>query len=46
MECILRHPGLQGLRRIVLATKDAHELYRPYGFAPLSAPERFMEKVP
>jgi GNAT superfamily N-acetyltransferase len=46
MECILQHPGLQGLRRIVLATKDAHELYRPYGFAPLSAPERFMEKLP
>jgi GNAT superfamily N-acetyltransferase len=46
MECILRHPDLQGLRRIVLATKDAHELYRRYGFAPLSLPERFMEKIP
>jgi GNAT superfamily N-acetyltransferase len=46
MDCIVRHPGLQGLRRVVLATKDAHELYRPYGFAPLSSPERYMEKVP
>jgi GNAT superfamily N-acetyltransferase len=46
MECILSHPGLQGLRRIVLATKDAHELYRRYGFAPLSMAERFMEKIP
>jgi GNAT superfamily N-acetyltransferase len=40
---ILGHPSLQGLRRWVLATRDAHSLYGQFGFKPLSAPERFME---
>jgi GNAT superfamily N-acetyltransferase len=31
-----------GLRRIMLATADAHGLYAAYGFAPLAAPERMM----
>ena len=43
MECILAHPDLQGLRRWMLVTQDAHELYRNYGFVPLKAPERWME---
>ena len=43
MECILAHPDLQGLRRWMLATQDAHGLYRQYGFLPLKAPERWME---
>ena len=34
---------LQGLRRWVLVTRDAHELYARHGFTPLAAPERFME---
>jgi GNAT superfamily N-acetyltransferase len=34
---------LKGLRRIVLVTGDAHELYRPYGFASLANPEKYME---
>ena len=34
---------LKGLRRIVLVTGDAHELYRPYGFASLASPEKYME---
>ena len=37
------HPDLQGLRRFVLATADAHGLYAQFGFRPLSAPERMME---
>ncbi len=37
------HPELQGLRRWLLGTKDAHGVYEPLGFAPLSAPSRFME---
>ena len=37
------HPDLQGLRRFVLATADAHGLYAQFGFKPLSAPERMME---
>ncbi len=44
MEVILSHPELQGLRRWMLATRDAHALYARYGFRPLAAPERFMER--
>ena len=44
IEVIIKHPELQGFRRWVLATKDAHELYRPFGFAELSRPERWMER--
>ncbi|WP_282609955.1 GNAT family N-acetyltransferase [Pelagibius sp. Alg239-R121] len=44
MECILSHPDLLGLRRWMLATADAHELYRKFGFTPLRAPEKFMER--
>ena len=39
----LTHPALQGLRRVLLATKDAHAVYARCGFAPLARPERFME---
>jgi N-acetylglutamate synthase-like GNAT family acetyltransferase len=39
---IVEHPELQGLRRILLATQDAHGLYAQFGFLPLSNPERFM----
>lgn len=42
VESLLEHPSLQGLRRIMLATKDAHELYRSYGFTDLDDPGRFM----
>ncbi len=45
MEVIVEHPDLQGLRRWVLATRDAHELYRQYGFDELKFPERWMEKA-
>ncbi|RPI72200.1 MAG: N-acetyltransferase [Ignavibacteriales bacterium] len=44
METILSHPKLQGFRRWVLATKDAHELYRKFGFQELNKPERWMER--
>jgi N-acetylglutamate synthase-like GNAT family acetyltransferase len=37
------HPELQGLRRWLLGTKDAHGVYAPLGFTPLTAPDRFME---
>jgi len=42
VETILAHPSLQGLRRILLATRDAHELYAPFGFKALATPESFM----
>jgi GNAT superfamily N-acetyltransferase len=38
MEVILAHPQLQGFRRWVLATKDAHGLYEQFGFIPLQLP--------
>jgi GNAT superfamily N-acetyltransferase len=43
METILAHPSLQRLRRLLLATRDAHGLYAQYGFKPLTRPEAFME---
>ena len=43
MECIMKHPELQGLRRWVLGTRDAHGLYERYGFRPLAKPDRYME---
>lgn len=33
IECVMAHPIMAGLRRIMLATRDAHELYRKFGFA-------------
>jgi GNAT superfamily N-acetyltransferase len=44
METVIAHPDVQGLRRWVLATRDAHGLYARYGFTPLKAPERWMER--
>ncbi|MGA8500990.1 MAG: GNAT family N-acetyltransferase [Candidatus Sulfotelmatobacter sp.] len=43
MQCITQHPALQDLRHWVLTTRDAHGLYSQFGFAPVKAPERFME---
>jgi len=43
MECIRQHPALQGLRRWILLTRDAHGLYSQFGFTPLKSPERYME---
>jgi GNAT superfamily N-acetyltransferase len=40
---VVSHPELAGLRLMILATRDAHELYRQYGgFEVLDAPERWM----
>jgi GNAT superfamily N-acetyltransferase len=44
VEVILSHPELQGFRRWTLATKDAHEIYRRFGFSELKRPERWMER--
>jgi len=44
MEAVLSHPELQGLRRWLLATRDAHELYERFGFVP-PTPGRLMERV-
>lgn len=43
LEEIMSHSDLQGLRRMTLATADAHGLYEKYGFSELAKPELFME---
>jgi len=45
MTAVRAHPGLQGLRRWHLATRDAHGLYRQFGFSALADPNRHMELV-
>lgn len=42
--CVVDHPDLQGLRRWMLGTRDAHGLYEKFGFTPLKKPETFMER--
>ncbi len=43
IECVRSHPDVQGLRRWLLGTRDAHGLYQQFGFTPLRRPEIFME---
>jgi GNAT superfamily N-acetyltransferase len=43
MQAMMTHPDLQGLRRWSLATRDAHGLYRQFGFSEIAHPERLME---
>jgi GNAT superfamily N-acetyltransferase len=43
MEVIISHPDLRGLRRMMLATRDAHELYKKFGFTPLNNVDRWMQ---
>lgn len=45
METIVSQPDLQGLRRWLLATYDAHGLYRQFKFDGLKHPERWMERT-
>lgn len=44
MECVHAHPELQGFRRWVLLTRDAHGLYARHGWKPLANPDRYMER--
>ncbi len=44
MECIVAHPDLQGLRRWILFTRDAHGLYEKVGFKRLPTAERVMAR--
>jgi len=43
LESLLQLQDLQGLRRMMLATRDAHALYEKFGFKALATPARFME---
>lgn len=45
MQVIVDQPDMQGLRRWLLATRDAHRLYEQYGFNSLVHPERWMERT-
>ena len=45
VETISNWPALQGLRRWVLATRDAHTLYAQFGFTELNHPEWFMQRL-
>jgi GNAT superfamily N-acetyltransferase len=45
MACVGEHPDLQGLRRFNLVTRDAHPLYRQFGFVTPARPEGYMEKL-
>lgn len=42
---LLEHPHLQGLRRTMLVTRDAHAVYRGTGFQPLADPSRHLERT-
>jgi len=44
MAAVMAHPDLRGLRRFMLATRDAHALYRQFGFAPPKNPQVLMER--
>jgi len=41
--CVLEHPDLKGLRRIALMTRDAHDLYTPFGFRSMAEATRYLE---
>jgi GNAT superfamily N-acetyltransferase len=43
MEVIINYPGLQGLRRFALITRDAHNLYSQFGFEPLNNANKWMQ---
>lgn len=45
VQTILAHPDLRGLRRFCLLTKDAHGLYRQFGFGPINDPSTYMEII-
>lgn len=45
MQTVHSHPDLQGLRRWMLATRDAHGLYSQYGWEPLPNPENWMTQI-
>lgn len=44
MQAISEHPELQGLRRTMLATSDAHGLYKQFGYTDVANPEILMQK--
>lgn len=45
MDAIMKHPDIQGLQRVMLATNDAHKLYEKFGFVVTEIPNKIMEFV-
>jgi ribosomal protein S18 acetylase RimI-like enzyme len=43
MREVMAHPALAGARRAMLATRDAHSLYRQFGFADVTTSKVLME---
>jgi GNAT superfamily N-acetyltransferase len=43
MKTVMEYPELQGMRRWILSTADAHGLYKQFGWVPVAYPERWME---
>lgn len=46
MECVFSHPDFADMRRLMLVTGDAQELYEKFGFSVVANPEQVMEKRP
>lgn len=45
VQVILDHPDLKHVRRWLLATSDAHDLYRKFDFQPIEEPENWMQRL-
>ena len=45
MGCVMAHPDLQTISKFRLGTRDAHGLYRPFGFTALEDPATHMERM-
>ena len=45
VRAVVEHPDLEGIRRLALFTRDAHGLYRQFGFNPTDDPTRYMERL-
>jgi len=45
IQTILEHPDLREMRRWVLVTNDAHELYKQFGFTSIDDPEHWMQML-
>lgn len=45
LESIVQYPDLKQVKKMMLATQDAHSLYKKYGFEPIINPTLYMERL-
>lgn len=45
VETVLDYPDFQALRRWILGTRDAHDLYRQFGFNEIEEPQFYLHKI-